>query len=75
MSIYGCKNKPRPGLYAQILAQDGYEDPVDEGWGHFSQKPVYVGKPFVMSRDCQYTKNHSSDPLCAGYVHQSKETV
>lgn len=70
MTLYGCHNKPRPVTGAPIVVRDGYY-----------ASTLYLNDviacttnvPYVMSTDCQYTKQHAADPHCSGCVHRSKE--
>lgn len=73
MSPYGCHNKPRPVADAPLIVQDGYHQfrnqqnvPV--------KVPRYVEAPYVMTTDCQYTRQHGSDPHCSGCMHRAGET-
>ena len=68
MSIYGCHNKQRPMIGTYLDVQDG----------NHSQDPEYriarmVNVPYVMTEECQYTKTHAADKLCAGCIHHNKE--
>jgi hypothetical protein len=76
MSIYGCHNKPRPVANSTYLAQLGYAEPIDEGWGTFSRAAEYVEVESAFdTTDCQYTKQHAADPHCSGCVHRTKENA
>ena len=75
MSLYGCHNKPRPEYGAPILVQQYWHQMS----GHASDGTIgllarMVDIPYVMSTDCQYTKQHAGDPQCAGCSHRAKET-
>jgi hypothetical protein len=75
MSLYGCQNKPRPEYGAPLLVQQGWNQMsghADDGTIGLLTRMVEI--PYVMSTDCQYTKQHASDPQCMGCIHQAKET-
>jgi prolyl-tRNA synthetase len=62
IAVYGCHNKPRePKTY---LAQDGYGEPCQDGFGVWFKGAKYVEVPHVMSLDCRYDRA-ATDPRCA----------
>jgi hypothetical protein len=66
MSAYGCFN--RKPFKLVLFVQDGYQDLIDEGWGHYTRKPDYVKIDNRATYDCQYTrsKKTNGDPQCTG---------
>lgn len=71
MSTYGCWNKPRPTAKAPLPVQDGWRD-LSNGRSRY---PNMVTTPFAMTTECQYTRQHASDPQCSGCVHRAVEGV
>jgi hypothetical protein len=62
IAVYGCHNKPRePKTY---LAQDGYTEPVDLGWGNLHRAARWIEVKPVMSLPCAYD-HAATDPRCA----------
>lgn len=73
MSIYGCYNKPRPTSGASLAVQDGYVAEIFEyESGHSDRIDRIVTVPYVMTVECQYTRMHADDKLCAGCIHRSQ---
>lgn len=76
MSVYGCSNKPRPEYGAPILVQEGWHQLPGAGEdGTIGILARMVEVPYVMSTDCQYTKQHAADPHCSGCVHRAMENT
>ena len=73
MSLYGCHNKPRPVTDAPVIAQDGYHEGWTPQYCTLRRMPNWITVPYVMSTECQYTKQHAADPHCAGCGHRAKE--
>lgn len=72
MSIYGCKNKPRPTAATTYVAQVAWAPTYQVGGP--GRDPVLVDvKAAFGTTDCQYTKTHATDKLCAGCIHQHKD--
>jgi hypothetical protein len=74
---YGCRNKPRPVANMPLDVQSGWTDEnVMVNNCHREEAtrlPYMIRVPFVMTTACQYTKQHATDPGCAGCEHQSKK--
>jgi hypothetical protein len=74
MSIYGCHNKPRPNADSSYIAQSSWSATFRDGFGAPHRTPQYIDiKSAFGTTGCQYTKQHASDPQCAGCVHRMKE--
>jgi hypothetical protein len=75
MSLYGCNNKPRPVAGAPLQVQDGYFGTYDPAHAATVRLARWIIAPYAMSTECQYTKQHASDPQCSGCVHRMKEAA
>jgi hypothetical protein len=64
---YACHN--RPDKSPPYLAQDGYGEPFQDGFGVWFKVAKYVEVPHVMSEDCRYDKR-ATDSKCAGCRHK-----
>jgi hypothetical protein len=73
MSLYGCFNKSRPAAGAPLQVQDGYFGASDPAHAATARLARWIVIPYAMSTECQYTRQHASDPQCAGCVHRAKE--
>lgn len=73
MPTYGCHNKPRPHPKASYVAQVAWGPVYQDGFGEPCRHPVWANvKTKFDASECQYTKTHAADKLCAGCVHQHK---
>jgi hypothetical protein len=76
MSLYGCRNKPRPTAGAGIRVQDGWVYGIfDYEAGHTDRIARIVEAPYAMSTECQYTKTHAGDAQCTGCAHRNKDAA
>lgn len=69
---YGCHNRPRPVLGAvAYLAQTGYTEPVQDGFGVWFRTPTYAPVFHVMTTDCGYAREGgaAADRRCTGCPH------
>jgi hypothetical protein len=66
-ALYACHN--RPDISPTYLAQDGYGEPIQDGFGVWFKGAKYVEVPHVMSEDCRYDKR-ATDSKCAGCRHK-----
>jgi hypothetical protein len=67
---YGCHN--RPDKSPTYLAQDGYGEPFQDGFGQWFKCAKYVEVPHIMSEDCRYDKR-ATDGKCAGCRHKEPQ--
>jgi hypothetical protein len=67
---YGCHN--RVDKSPNYLAQDGYGEPCQDGFGVWFKGAKYVEVPHVMSEDCRYDKR-DADSKCAGCRHKENQ--
>jgi hypothetical protein len=75
MSVYGCFDKPRPVAGAPLFVQDGYFGTFDPAQTAAARLARWIVIPYVMSTECQYTKQHASDPQCSGCKHRVGESA